>query len=1414
MKKTFTRFLTALALFAFFIPMGVKAAEGDVHDMSITQSTNLNNNAAIPSIEIDAQTYPVNTVTINWRYNKAIENPVTIEVIVGDENWGTQTITGNITADAVFEGESTYGAITINFTNNTGSGTGHGTFYVNSVKLTEGEGGGPAPTTYTVTYHANVSGVEDIEETYNEGATVTIADNTFSNPGYAFTEWNTEADGNGDSYAPGDEIEDIDDDLELYAQWEESSSTTYTYNFAGANNFYTDAALTTNPSSGSGNNVETIYYSDGSAFTASGTNRYFSSASSGYFMLGKTGAQISLPTFEGYKITQVIVHTSGSVSTNVQVSVVSGSHTVSAAQKWATNSDFTYDIATDYQTSELSLNVTNNYNSQFTSIQLVCEVDVPSTDPTIVASDVDITYDAISGSIAYTIENEPTPAGTLSASTTANWLTLGTATATTVPFTCTENDEVVSRTATVTLTYTYGNNLTTKDIIVTQGVDETLGTADNPYTVAQARTFIDGLNGATSTEKYVSGIISQIDSYNSNYSSITYWISDDGTTTDQLEVYSGKGINGANFSSINDVELTAEVVVKGNLKKYNTTYEFDKSNELVVYNAPQHDVEAPTFSPEAGTYSEEQTVTLSCATETSTIFYTIDGTDPVTSTSHTQYENPITVSSTTTIKAVAVMGQYTSTVATANYFFCSEGDPYTVTEALSFAEYQYPANGIYVSGIVSTAPTAAPTNSGQLTYFISVDGEAENQLEVYKGLGLNEAAFTAKDDIQVGDIVTVYGNVVIYGTSNPIKEFAQGNYLVSFERPTPVVEDYDLTVEPFENLELITFVNDEMVMEEDGTVQVTNGSQVMLSIVADEGYVIATLMVNGVDHAGDIDDEFTYTFEMPAENVTISATAVEYVAPTTEDYELYSGALVEGDYVIYYNGYALKNEQLGTTGRLAYETVTPENNVIAADATIVWHIAPSATEDYWTIYSADAQAYAASTGVKNKAQMLAELDDDNYDMALWSVTVADNKDNTYEFVNKYNYAAQVNHLLRNNGTNGFACYAPATGGTLSLYKKVEAPVVETYTLTINGYNSQTTGWNLIASPVSTTPDQVGNMFNNTYNLYRFNQSAEAEWENYNAHENSFTITPGQGYLYANSELTTLEFSGDIYDGDGTIYLTYDDDAPHAAMIGWNLVGNPFAANTTVDKDFYIMNEAGSGIVVPSPNQQTVVPMQGIFVQATTPNDIAVTFTPISKGERSNSTESVVLNLKQDGKVIDRAIVRFNSDRQMTKFQLFEGDTKIFFPMEDADYAIVSSNGEGTMPVNFKAARTGKYTISVETEGIDMSYLHIIDRLTGEDVNVLLDNEYSFIASQSDVADRFILSFNENGFNAGADETFAFQNGSDVIVNGNGELQVFDVTGRMVMNTQVNGVQSVNMPNGVYVFRMIGETVNTQKIVVR
>ena len=105
------------------------------------------------------------------------------------------------------------------------------------------------------------------------------------------------------------------------------------------------------------------------------------------------------------------------------------------------------------------------------------------------------------------------------------------------------------------------------------------GTAEAPLTVAQAMALIDA--ESVIDEAYVKGKISKIDSYNATYKSITYWISDDGGTTTQLQVYSGKGLNGEDFTSKDDLTVGQTVVIKGKLKMYNTTYEFDKSSIII-----------------------------------------------------------------------------------------------------------------------------------------------------------------------------------------------------------------------------------------------------------------------------------------------------------------------------------------------------------------------------------------------------------------------------------------------------------------------------------------------------------------------------------------------------------------------------------------------------------------------------------------------------------------------------------------------------------------------------------------------------------------------------------------------------------------------------------------------------------------
>jgi hypothetical protein len=75
----------------------------------------------------------------------------------------------------------------------------------------------------------------------------------------------------------------------------------------------------------------------------------------------------------------------------------------------------------------------------------------------------------------------------------------------------------------------------------------------------------------------------------------------------------------------------------------------------------------PTFSPAAGTYTSAQVVTISTPTTGAAIRYTIDGSTP-SDTVGTIYSGPVTVSATTTLKAIAYASGYTnSSVATAVY---------------------------------------------------------------------------------------------------------------------------------------------------------------------------------------------------------------------------------------------------------------------------------------------------------------------------------------------------------------------------------------------------------------------------------------------------------------------------------------------------------------------------------------------------------------------------------------------------------------------------------------------------------------------------------------------------------------------------------------------------------------------------
>jgi hypothetical protein len=259
------------------------------------------------------------------------------------------------------------------------------------------------------------------------------------------------------------------------------------------------------------------------------------------------------------------------------------------------------------------------------------------------------------------------------------------------------------------------------------------------------------------------------------------------------------------------------------------------------------------------------------------------------------------------------------------------------------------------------------------------------------------------------------------------------------------------------------------------------------------------------------------------------------------------------------------------------------------------------------------------------------------------------------------------------------------------------------------------------------------------------------------------------------------------------------------------VGNPFAdtAYITDGRDFYRLADGGAEVMTEA-STGAIEPMEGVFVYAVSAGE-PMTFTTTAPSKKASR---LVLNLTNSNNMIDRAIVRFGEGNMLPKFQLNENSTKVYIPQDGKDYAVVNAEAQGETPVNFRAEKNGTYTISFSSENVEFGYLHLIDNMTGNDIDLLATPSYSFEAKTTDYESRFRLVFA-----TGAEtETFTYFNGSEWVVNGNGTMQLVDMTGRVLSSENVNGVATVNtnkLSAGVYVMRLVnGNDVKTQKIVVK
>lgn len=238
------------------------------------------------------------------------------------------------------------------------------------------------------------------------------------------------------------------------------------------------------------------------------------------------------------------------------------------------------------------------------------------------------------------------------------------------------------------------------------------GSESNPYTVAEAIALIKA-GTAPSTAVCVKGKITAVTFFNETYSSLSYNIADEGSS-DVIEVYSGKGKDGANFSSKDDLKVGQTVVVKGIVKAFTkndgtTVNEIDKNSTII---------------------SIENTGT-------------------------TTPDTPATGKG-------------------------SLSDPYNVAEAIAAIKAgTAPTTQVYLTGIISDVAFYNETYKS-ITYYISDDGKGKD-MQVYSGKGLNGADFASKEDLKVGQKVTILGKIMKFTDKN-------GNDIMEVDKTSSIVK--------------------------------------------------------------------------------------------------------------------------------------------------------------------------------------------------------------------------------------------------------------------------------------------------------------------------------------------------------------------------------------------------------------------------------------------------------------------------------------------------------------------------------------------------------------------------------------------------------------------------------------------------
>ena len=360
--------------------------------------------------------------------------------------------------------------------------------------------------------------------------------------------------------------------------------------------------------------------------------------------------------------------------------------------------------------------------------------------------------------------------------------------------------------------------------------------------------------------------------------------------------------------------------------------------------------------------------------------------------------------------------------------------------------------------------------------------------------------------------------------------------------------------------------------------------------------------------------------------------------------------------------------------------------------------------------------------------------------------------------------------------------------------------------------------------------------------------------------NESTMKPGKGYLLATKDETHLQCEGTLNNDDVSIAVTTDG----TFRKGYNFIGNPyqsyydfedFASDNAAlwggdkTKASYMLlsgNSYTSYTYGASDNKLTAPrclhPHQGFMIVAT--NAGTATFdntkryingTSTFRDEQPNYPLVNLIATDAEGKCDITTVELGRPDKggAVKAYDLHLGKGCLYTRYEGGDYAIAFTQpGLSEVGIRFEADEEAAFTMTWDIENGEFVYLHLLDNMTGADIDCLSATEYRFTATPDDYKSRFKLKFDYTGIEENEEDgpstgsgTFAFQMGDQLVVNGGPStgsgtalLQMFDVTGRMMMEKTIAGAQTTtalpDLSTGVYVLLLKGTNgTQTQKIVI-